>query len=217
MGEVPGVGVEPVSTRVQEQNVNTAAYWDTAYYSEALAGSDRLFGKRLDHVMRWVGLRASEVSPLSFLDVGCGLGDLAKRVCEDFPDAVPSGVDISGIAIKYAEGRFPSGVFRRADVDHDGLPFQRASFDFVWCGELLEHVDDPEAVVVAIRRVTKPGGIIVLSTPYKNRISGPEHVWSHAGEDMLRWALIAGSEMLFFSYDVLQDDTSTMMLMALRR
>lgn len=45
------------------------------------------------------------------------------------------------------------------------LPFPDDSFDLVWCSEVLEHLVDPEFSLNELRRVTRPGGDLVLTTP----------------------------------------------------
>ena len=206
-----------MSIRVTKGNCNTKALWDTFYTSEAQLGHERLFGSRLEQVVRWLKVRSTELpaeAQLSFLDIGCGLGDLAKRVRVEVPTAVPAGIDISPVAVAYAKNAFPNGTFEVADAAR--LPFGQGRFDFVWCGETLEHVDDSEAVVKEISRVVKPGGMVVLSTPYKNTIGGPEHVWSHSTEDMLRWHATLGGELIFLHYNVIDDLISQMMMMVVR-
>jgi SAM-dependent methyltransferase len=58
-------------------------------------------------------------------------------------------------------------------------------FDVVVCTEVLEHVLNPFAAVAEIRRVLKPGGILLATSPFNFRIHGPlpdcwrftEHGW----------------------------------------
>lgn len=45
------------------------------------------------------------------------------------------------------------------------LPFADGSFDLVWCSEVIEHLQDPAFSLAELRRVTKPGGLLVLTTP----------------------------------------------------
>jgi ubiquinone/menaquinone biosynthesis C-methylase UbiE len=205
-----------MSLRILQTNLNTAGYWDTAYRAEEQAAHARLFGLRLERVLYWVRVRAAETPDLfTFLDVGCGLCDLAKRVCAEQPTAVPYGVDISPVAVAHGRAAFPTGRFEVADAAQ--LPFAAHSFDFVWCGETLEHVEDPDAVVRETARVAAPQSLIVLSTPYKNAIGGPEHVWSHDTDDMLRWLGLIGGELLFLSHNATDDPAPQTMLLVVRK
>ena len=45
------------------------------------------------------------------------------------------------------------------------LPFDDDSFDLVWCSEVIEHLNDPEFSLNDLRRITKPGGTLLLTTP----------------------------------------------------
>jgi SAM-dependent methyltransferase len=56
---------------------------------------------------------------------------------------------------------------RRADVvaSLDDLPLAGGSFDAVLCTQVLEHVDDPAAVLVELHRVLRPEGRLWLTVP----------------------------------------------------
>ncbi len=45
------------------------------------------------------------------------------------------------------------------------LPFDDGTFDVVWCSEVIEHLHSPEAVLTELRRVTRSGGKLILTTP----------------------------------------------------
>lgn len=45
------------------------------------------------------------------------------------------------------------------------LPFGDGGFDLIWCSEVIEHLQDPAFALSELRRVTKPGGLLVLTTP----------------------------------------------------
>jgi ubiquinone/menaquinone biosynthesis C-methylase UbiE len=47
------------------------------------------------------------------------------------------------------------------------LPFKDASFDLITANMVLEHVDDPAAVLAEVRRVLRPKGVFVFHTPHK--------------------------------------------------
>jgi len=55
-----------------------------------------------------------------------------------------------------------------ADVLYDGrvFPFRMEQFDSVLCTQVLEHVFEPSAFLKEIHRVLKPGGTLLLTTPF---------------------------------------------------
>ena len=45
------------------------------------------------------------------------------------------------------------------------LPFPDRSFDLLWCSEVIEHLKNPAKAIQEFRRVLKPGGRMILTTP----------------------------------------------------
>jgi O-antigen biosynthesis protein len=95
------------------------------------------------------------------LDVGCSTGYLAKRLHEGGATVV--GLDIDERSAELA-GPHCEAV-HIGDVETMELPFEPGTFDAVVCGDLLEHLRDPQAFLVRVRPVLRPGGQLVLSTP----------------------------------------------------
>jgi len=50
--------------------------------------------------------------------------------------------------------------------DAQNIPVKASSIDCVKCAELLEHVEYPARVIDEISRILKPGGALILSTPF---------------------------------------------------
>jgi len=91
-------------------------------------------------------------------DVGCGSGDLWRAVGRAFTRCI--GVD----AVRY-DG-LPADVdLRVADLDATALPIADASIDVAAAVEVIEHLDNPRALVRELVRVVRPGGWIVVTTP----------------------------------------------------
>ncbi len=96
----------------------------------------------------------------SILDVGCGSGMNSKALAAKGHHV--SGVDLSEAAIEQYRSY---GFEGRAEDIEAGLDYPDSSFDVVFCSEVIEHMTSPEILVSKMKRVLKPGGWLVLSTP----------------------------------------------------
>lgn len=94
-----------------------------------------------------------------FLDVGCGMGELAERVQRELGAEVVA-VDISPRMVELTRTR---GVDAR-EADVQALPFEDGSFDCVAANWVLYHVPDVERGVRELARVLAPGGRLVAAT-----------------------------------------------------
>ena len=100
------------------------------------------------------------------LDLGCRSGAFTRHFL-DGNEVV--GLDVDRAALAKAESLGIQPV--QANVE-EPLPFEDASFDAVVAGELLEHLQFPDALVREISRVLRPGGVIVGSVPNAYRLQG---------------------------------------------
>ena len=99
------------------------------------------------------------------LDLGCGGGKFTAWMQE--AGYAATGMDISHKAIEMARKNHPqiSQIFRTLN-ENGGIPVQNNSFAAVWCTEVIEHVLDVKAFLDEINRVLRPGGLLILTTPY---------------------------------------------------
>ncbi|MGI9147251.1 MAG: class I SAM-dependent methyltransferase, partial [Chloroflexota bacterium] len=104
---------------------------------------------------------------LIVLDVACGAGFGLQMLGRAGARAI--GVDYDAGALSEVRHAQPESRLLRGDAMH--LPLVDASIDLVVSFETIEHVADAEGLVGEIRRVLKPCGRLVLSTP--NRAFGP--------------------------------------------
>lgn len=101
----------------------------------------------------------------TWLEVGCGRGFL-QDVVEDY-----TGVDIAETVSVFL--RKP---FQCAPAEH--LPFEDNHFDGAWSYAVLEHVNAPEPSLSEMRRVLKPGGLLILSPAWPCRPwAGQGYAW----------------------------------------
>jgi len=98
------------------------------------------------------------------LDLGCRSGALTRHFLDG--NSVV-GLDVDPAALEKAAALGIEPV--RANVE-EPLPFEDASFDAVVAGELLEHLQFPDALVAEIRRVLRPGGVLAGSVPNAFRV-----------------------------------------------
>jgi 2-polyprenyl-6-hydroxyphenyl methylase / 3-demethylubiquinone-9 3-methyltransferase len=105
------------------------------------------------------------------LDVGCGGGLLAEEVA-GLGFSV-TGVDPSAASLETARAHARESSLEIDYVEGAGerLPFEDASFELVYCCDVLEHVEDLDAVLAESRRVLKPGGLYVFDTINRTPIS----------------------------------------------
>ena len=98
------------------------------------------------------------------LDLGCGDGVLAYFVAEKGYEAF--GVDPSELAIQFANQRASKLVNFSVGNAYD-LKFEDGFFDYCISSDVIEHVNDPVQLMTELKRVTRSGGKVILSTPIK--------------------------------------------------
>lgn len=107
--------------------------------------------------------------PLRILDLGCGTGEITRRLAAHYPHATVLGVDILESNIEHAMHRsLASGErVRYAQGDAFALDLADAGFDLVACRHVSQSVPDFPQVLAEITRVLKPGGRLhLLSEDY---------------------------------------------------
>jgi SAM-dependent methyltransferase len=107
--------------------------------------------------------------PVRILDLGCGSGEITRRLAALFPDAALVGIDIlegNLVHARAANAAFGDRV-RFAQGDAFALQFEDASFDLVVCRHLSQAVPDFPRVLAEIDRVLRHGGVVhLLSEDY---------------------------------------------------
>jgi 2-polyprenyl-3-methyl-5-hydroxy-6-metoxy-1,4-benzoquinol methylase len=180
--------------RANQTNINDRAYWNSIYKKEHETNKARIDETRLVALSRWVRIREEELQrPAAILDVGCGFGEALHYL--ERPGRTLSGVDVASFAIQENQSAFGAhgSYFWRVGGAHQLAELWTApAFDIVWCGETLEHVEDPAAAIRAMAAVCHQQSFIVLSTPFKARNVSPEHVWEFEPKDMHDLATLVG-------------------------
>jgi len=135
-------------------------------YQEPFAETQYGIVKRIRVILDWIGQVADRTSKqtLTVLDYGCGTGDyitfpLARAGYKVF------GVDIHEPSILEARRRYalPNLTFRTGYVQD--LLIEGLSFDVIVCSEVLEHLHNPSELLASLRRLLRPGGALIITTP----------------------------------------------------
>lgn len=166
---------------------------DAKYYEDIWAKENE---KRHNHHFDAVRLRAllEPVKENDFVaDVGAGVfgsAEYAVRVLK--MKARFNAYDQSYTAKKIVDER-TKGKLNYIVADCEKLPCDDEVFDVVMCGELIEHMEEPQKLVKELVRITKPGGYITLSTvdteceQAKKHGDYPEHIWSFTKDDLINY------------------------------
>lgn len=163
-------------------NVNTPEYWDGVYLREWESGSvqgecyHRDYGPIHDAVLELIP-DGSEV-----LDIACGAGVLCRKIKRSRAGCEVLGIDFSDYMIaRNREHDAALGIDYRCLDIRTGLGTIQRQFDVVCMCEILEHLEEPEAVVDAAVSLLKPGGRFILTCPHDNSIPDHEHIriWGH--------------------------------------
>lgn len=101
-------------------------------------------------------------NPGKVLEIGCGTGFVLSGLRATFPQARLSGSDIFTEGLTFTAQRVPDAFLFQMDARH--IPF-RDEFDLIGAFDVLEHIEEDEAVLAQIYQACKPGGGIVLTVP----------------------------------------------------
>lgn len=95
------------------------------------------------------------------LDVGCGTGEILKRIHICYPEVSLTGVDISEKMLEVAKVKI-GNVATLLWADAEKLPFNDTTFDLIVCSDSFHHYPNPQKVLAEFRRVLKGGGNLLI-------------------------------------------------------
>jgi SAM-dependent methyltransferase len=100
------------------------------------------------------------------VDVGCGTGNLWSFVCGKQSHTEGDRTDryIGVDAVRY-DGFPEAAEFILYNLDAGKVPLADGFADVVCAVETIEHVENPRAFVRELVRLTKPGGLVIVTTP----------------------------------------------------
>lgn len=128
-----------------------------------------LLGLELRRIQRLALDRLRVVPGQRILDLGCGPGDGAVVLAQR--EAVAIGLDYSQGMLDTAR-KEPKLAGRLTRGDAGRLPFRSGAFDKIVCTNSFHHYPDHRAALREMRRVLRPGGLLVLVDPRQDNLFG---------------------------------------------
>jgi glycosyltransferase involved in cell wall biosynthesis/2-polyprenyl-3-methyl-5-hydroxy-6-metoxy-1,4-benzoquinol methylase len=157
-------------------------------------------GARADEVDDFAGERYAQFArrlppgTRRVLDLGCATGRGGEVLIAAFPGLELDGLDVLEERLVEARRRGYAGTFCVSATD---IPVADAAYDAVVSGEMLEHLHaaDVDRVLEEVRRVLRPGGVALLTTPNPHGVNfvlrrrsvfGHSHLSAHTAQSLSR-------------------------------
>jgi SAM-dependent methyltransferase len=110
----------------------------------------------------------------SLLEIGCGTGFVLSAMTEEYPRLRVAGGELLAAGLEPARERLPEAELFQLDARR--LPW-RDEWDVLGAFDVLEHIDEDEAVLAEMRAASAQGGGVIITVP--------QHPWLWSGADDL--------------------------------
>jgi len=101
------------------------------------------------------------------LEIGCGTGQLLKTLQANCSGGQVFGLDLFWEGLAFARQRSTASLIQgRAET----MPFNEGQFDLIGMFDVLEHLENDEAILHSVERMLKPGGKLILTVPAGRRL-----------------------------------------------
>lgn len=124
-----------------------------------------------NRVLQWA-MRRYAPDARNYLEIGCGTGFVLSGMATAFPQLSLSASEIFTAGLQFARQRVPQAEFLQLDARE--LPFDR-EFDVLGAFDVIEHIEEDEAVMASAHRALRPGGKLLLTVP--------QHRWLWSAAD----------------------------------
>lgn len=148
-------------------------------WREMMSKDPRFFNAYQQARYGWILRLAGDVKGKKVLDLGSGGGSLTYILAKSGADVV--GVENDELGVEYSKNNLFE-MNRNKNLKYSfiqgsayKLPFKQESFDIVVNCEVIEHLQEPEKMLVEIKRVLKKEGKLVLTTPYRLTETPQDH------------------------------------------
>lgn len=142
---------------------------------------------------------------VKLLDIGCYDGHLASLLRDCLGNCEAYGIDIAKKTIELARKK---GIHAKICDIEKGINFESNLFDYVFAGEIIEHLYDTDFFLREIKRILKPNGILIITTP--NFVSFGRRLYYLFGkgafmEQSFSLPKNAAGHIRYFTFDTLRE------------
>lgn len=142
----------------------------------------------------------------AMLDVGCGDGELQRRVASRYESI--RACDVSPVVLEAARAHAhtPSNVTYELLDANELLPFDDGAFDAVVALGVIQYLYDPERFLDEARRVLRPGGTLVIEVPNVAYVAQRLRLLAGIPPRTSLWTNgLDGGTLHYFSVDLIRD------------
>ncbi len=160
-----------------------------------------LSGIRADHLARYELASGFLKSPMDVGDFACGIGYGTYILANSGPVRSVVGADIDAGAIEYAQQHYGTEKTTFLCADLLNLSLAPASLDIITSFETIEHIREPEPLLVKFNEFLKQGGLFLCSTPNEEvaplaSFGNPYHYCHYTPQEFEDMLKAAGFEVI---------------------
>jgi SAM-dependent methyltransferase len=150
----------------------TEAGFKDASFERLAEVEDNSFWFRVRNDLVIWALRSHFGTASSMIEIGCGTGFVLRGLERQLPQLRLTAGDASPLALQFARSRAPAASLLQLDAG--SLPFEE-EFDVAGAFDVIEHLDDDEGALTALRGAVRPGGGVLITVP--------QHPWLWSAND----------------------------------
>jgi SAM-dependent methyltransferase len=171
--------------------------YDSSFFERLAAVEDGFFWFEARNALLTWALRKYFAGAKSLLEVGCGTGFVLREVGRKFPGMRLAGGEVFENGLLCAASRVPAAELMQLDATR--MPF-REEFDVIGAFDVIEHIEDDEAVLRELHATARRGGGVILTVPqhaflWSNADDYAHHKRRYERRDLLRKVERAGFEV----------------------
>lgn len=191
----------PPKNLLSTSNMNYLYKCDIETIFASKTWANYMYMERFDLITNFI--RENLSTSCNIIDIGCAQGNYSICLSEYGYRVI--GMDIRKSFLEYALLKIEDPKKLNLDLciaDSNSLPFGSDSFDCVLLLEIIEHVKYPEKILREAHRILRKGGLLILSTVNKKRVTSRSKSFNEFKRDRLLDRPFAtntakGSEHLF--------------------